>query len=268
MATHSATISDRAAPDWQAMAGISIPDATCPDEPEALSAPDGGPYCATCRGARWLKELDYDPRRVTAERHGLVRCPDCLDSQRARRLNRLAAIAGLSDEQRRKTFATISPSARGIGPVVKAAAEWARNPDGWLVIHGAPGSGKTHVSLAAANALIAEERTVVWRYVPQLVFDLRQQVATGQPDSITPQLVDAPILILDDLGAARPTDYVVECLELVFDSRYQRRLPILATLIGTPEDVKARLSMSIGRRMQDFTICRVVHNQAPQWGMK
>jgi DNA replication protein DnaC len=203
----------------------------------------------------------------------IVRCPDCQDVQRAQRLNRLAAMAGLSDEQRRVTFAGLQP-VRGVADAVRAASEFARNPAGWLVIWGAPGSGKTHLSLAVANALIAREQPVIWRYVPDLVYRMRELVSLQEPDMITPVLLDAPVLILDDLGAARWTDYVTERLELVFDRRYRDRVPTMVTLIGAErlgpgydlaEDVKRMISVSIGRRMQDPAVCRIVRNAAPQW---
>jgi len=157
---------------------------------------------------------------------------------------------------------------------VGAASEFAQDPSGWLAIWGAPGSGKTHLSLAVANALIAREHPVVWRYVPDVVYRMRELVSLQEPDMITPTLLEAPVLILDDLGAARWTDYVTERLELVFDRRYRDRMPTMVTLIGSDrpgpdydlaEHVKRAISVSIGRRMQDTSICRIVHNAAPQW---
>jgi len=248
-----------------------VASAAASDEPEQI-APDGGTYCATCRGARWLKRADFSPI-VRYQDGGLVRCPDCQDAQRTQRLNRLAAMAGLSDEQRRQTFANLKP-VRGLSEAVQAAADFARQPDRWLVIWGAPGSGKTHLSLAVANALIAREQPVVWRYVPDVVYRMRELVSVQEPDTITPVLLDAPVLILDDLGAARWTDYVTERLELVFDRRYRDRAPTMVTLIGADrpapgydlaEDVKRMISVSIGRRMQDTTVCQIVRNAAAQW---
>ncbi len=252
---------------------LTLPQVRVADTPDEPRTPDGGVYCATCRGARWLKRLDFDPCKRYGDDRGLVRCPDCEDSQRAARINRLAAMAGLSDEQRRQTFANLKP-VRGLSEAVKAAAGFAQEPRGWLVIWGAPGSGKTHLSLAVANALIAREQAVVWRYVPDVVYRMRELVSLQEPDTITPTLLDAPVLILDDLGAARWTDYVTERLELVFDRRYRDRAPTMVTLIGADrprpdydlaEDVKRTISVSIGRRMQDSSACRIVRNAAPQW---
>jgi DNA replication protein DnaC len=135
-----------------------------------------------------------------------------------------------------------------------------------LVIHGEPGSGKTHLSLAVANALIARERVVVWWYGADLGFEAQRRIGQGTQFDFLADLRTTPVLIIDDLGTARGTEYRIgDVLEPLFDARYRNRLPTLVTLIGDPEAVKDHLSESIGRRMQDRTVCTVIQNQAPQW---
>jgi DNA replication protein DnaC len=231
-------------------------------EVEPSLGPDGMPYCGTCRGYRFLR---YDVA-VTDPNFGQIRrCTDCQDLSRAERLTRAATIAGLSEEQRLKTFASFKPS-KGAHQAVQAAANFAQQPAGWLVIHGEPGSGKTHLSLAVANALIARERVVVWWYGADLGFEAQRRIGQGTQFDFLADLRTTPVLIIDDLGTARGTEYRIgDVLEPLFDARYRNRLPTLVTLIGDPEAVKDHLSESIGRRMQDRTVCTVIQNQAPQW---
>lgn len=193
------------------------------------------------------------------------RCPDCLDEFRTERVNRLAERAGLSQEQRLKTFDRFK-AARASAAAVRAAAEFARRPDGILVIYGVPGCGKTHLSLAVANALVSREQPVVWWYGPDLIEAAKTLFKSDQHHEFLRALKQAPALVIDDLGAIRPTEFnVLDFLEPLFDFRYRNRLPTLITCIGDPAAIKAEVSESIGRRMEDPTVCRVVANQAGQW---
>lgn len=224
--------------------------------------PDGLPFCGTCRGYRWLRHdvPSNDPRFGT-----LKRCPDCLDLSRSGRIDRLAAAAGLSDEQRLKTFERFKPS-KASSAAVRAAAAWSKRPDGILVIHGVPGCGKTHLSLAVANALLARELRVVWWYVPDLVEQAQTLIREDAHHEFLRSLKQEPLLLLDDLGATRATEFrIQDVLEPLFDFRYRNRLPTLVTCIGDPEAIKEHVSESIGRRMQDRTACTVVANTAGQW---
>lgn len=258
------------------LADTQIPRSSGSDgEDDRDRTADGQPWCAACRGARWLKRDGFDARRDSAS--GLVRCPHCRDSQLVMRVNRLARLAGLTEEQRGKAFSSLDTGVRGFAATASVAAEFARRPAGWLVIHGAPGSGKTHLTLAIANVLVSREQAISWWYVPALARALREQVASGVPDAITPVLLDVPVLFLDDLGAARWSDYLTEVLELAFNHRYERRLATVVTLIGDTQaardpgydvagDVRRSLSDSIGRRMQDPAVCKIVRNAAGQYG--
>lgn len=224
--------------------------------------PDGLAYCGTCRGWRWLRpEVELGHRDFGQPR----RCPDCADLDRAHRLTRLAQAAGLSDEQRLKTFASFKPR-QGANLAVQAAARFARHPDGWLVLSGEPGSGKSHLGLAVANGLVAREQPVVWWYAADLLAEARRLISEHGHHHLLASLKRCPVLILDDLGAARRTDFAIgDFLEPLFDARYRDRLPTLVTLIGDPAAVKEHLSESVGRRMEDRTVCQAIRNEAMQW---
>lgn len=245
-----------------------------PGEEERPDAPDGGPYCETCRGARIVTAQHVDPGKgilsVTT-----IRCPDCKD------WSNLRPECGLSADQRRRAFDTIQPTP-GILEALNACRGWAAKPDGWLVIHGLidrtgkanVGCGKTHLALAIANHLIAQGRKVTWWYVPELFAQAKRRIGEtiGDQDFLD-EVTHSPILFLDDLGAVRPTDYTLEALERLANFRYSNRLPTVYTCIGSPEILKSGqpelgippFSESIGRRMQDPRICTVVQNRAPQW---
>lgn len=256
---------ERDAHGWREFLGALLAgDPPIDTQVHSDSAPDGGPYCSTCRGARWLR---YDERPGHPQFGQVARCTDCLDHLLVRRRNQLAAWSELSDEQRSRTFATLR-HVSGVEAAIAACAAFAEKPGGWLVLYGAPGSGKTHLGLAVTNALIHRLEPVRWAYAPDVTLQGRRLMARDEGGyfEFLQELRDAPVLVLDDLTAAKATEWSVqELFEPLFDARYRHRRPTLVTLIGSPAQVKEHISPSIGRRMEDPAICTVVRNAAPQY---
>lgn len=233
-----------------------------PTEDQAEAKPEPTIACTTCQDMRWLRLI---PQVGHAEFGSARRCPDCLDQDRAYRLGQMATTAGLSEAQRRQTFDRLVP-VRGMAPAVKAAGAWAKHPDGWLVIHGHRGSGKTHLSCAVANALISAERACLWWHVPDLINQARRASVEQRLHLLDGELRATPILILDSLAAARGTEFVLQdLLEPLLDARYRDRRPTMLTTIGTPQQIAAEWSADIGSRMGDRAFCTVVHNSAPSF---
>lgn len=239
-----------------------IPDS----EPEGV---DGGPWCETCRGARHLALRSDLPPREDPNFGKAVPCPACRAATAPIRESRIVAASGLSERQRSQTFDALRPT-QGIQRALYAARVWADKPDGWLVIHGGVGSGKTHLGLAATNLILGRGDAVTWWYTNDLVKAAQRLMNEegGGPQAFWDAQQAAAVLILDDLGAMRPSDYALDCMERMIDYRYRQRLATLFTCIGSPADLRRHFSESIGRRMQDVSVCKVVQNEAGQWEEK
>lgn len=226
---------------------------------------DGLPPCPTCRGMRKVR-LDVP---ITDAGFGTIRdCPACLSRPDVaplvaadRSLN-----AGLSREQVGQTFETFKPVPLSQAAYT-AAFEWSVRATDWLVIHGEPGSGKSHLAAASVNRLAGAGRQVRYWYSADLARAAKRKIGEGgnAEDEFVRQVKETPILVLDDLGAAQLTDYVLRVFEEIVDHRYRHRLATLVTLISAPSVAREDVSESICRRMEDQRICRVVHNAAPQW---
>jgi chromosomal replication initiation ATPase DnaA len=226
---------------------------------------DGLPPCPTCRG---MRKVRFDVPTTDAS-FGMIRdCPACLS--RPDVAPRVAADrafnAGLSREQVGQTFESFKavPLSQA---AYNAAVEWSVRAADWLVIHGEPGSGKSHLAAAAVNRLAGAGRQVRYWYSADLARAAKRQIGQGgnAEDEFVTGVKELPILVLDDLGAAQLTDYVLRVFEEIVDHRYRHRLATLITLISAPSVAKEDVSESICRRMEDPRICRIVHNQAPQW---
>lgn len=236
--------------------GIDVPPDWTPSE-TSLAADDGKPFCGTCMGHRWLRSGGKVPE--------IIRCPACQDTYRLERQNHIAECAGLLQEQRAKTFATFR-HVKGVEQAVAAAAAWAQQPDGWLVLSGAEGSGKTHLALAAANTLVNREQRFTWWHVGELMIEAKVLMDRNLNFQFLADLQRADVLFLDDLGAANPTAWALsDFLEPLLNHRYEARAPTLITCID-PAKLRAEFSSSIVRRMEDPNVSRIAHNAAPQWG--
>jgi DNA replication protein DnaC len=254
---------------WQ---GVGMGEATEDAEPKVAA-------CERCKDARFLRRnVPYgDP-----DFGKLVRCPACMPAVHepspaeleAAERDRLVARAGLTVFQRAKTFETFARTS-GSGEALKAARAYAASPEGWLAIRGVPGCGKTHLGLAIANAGLDRMGEVRWWSAPELVEEARR--LRGPNPDVEPEqyfelkrgLREAGLLVLDDFGGINPSDFAIrDFLAPILDARYRDRRPTVFTLVAPLEDIRARISDAIGRRMQDPDVCQVVFNAAEQWKAK
>ena len=148
--------------------------------------------------------------------------------------------------------------------VFRAAQEYAENPQGWLVLTGTYGCGKTHLAAAVGNYRKGMGDEPIFVVVPDLLDHLR---ATFSPssntsyDSMFNRVKSAPILIMDDLGTQSATPWAREKLYQIFNERYNAKLPTVITMSSNLADLDAR----IRSRMLDSRICTIYEIIAPSY---
>jgi len=116
--------------------------------------------------------------------------------------------------------------------VFRKALDFASFPQGWLVLEGKYGSGKTHLAAAIANARLAQGEQVIFITVPDLLDYLRSAYAPNAEDtydSLFDKVKNAYLLILDDLGAENPSQWAQEKLFQLLNHRYVNRMPTVIT---------------------------------------
>ena len=145
-----------------------------------------------------------------------------------------------------------------------AARSFAEEPQGWLVLAGDPGCGKTHLAVAVAERRLKAGRPVFFTFVPDLLDHLRY---TFNPESRVTyderfeQVKQAPLLILDDLGAESSTAWANEKLYQIMVHRHNARLPTIITTRRVPDDPKD----PVASRLHDSRLVTVVPITAPDY---
>lgn len=122
-----------------------------------------------------------------------------------------------------------------------------------LLITGPVGVGKTHLAVAILNELLDTKGTaVLFCDFSDLLDRIQASFGRGSDESqddIVAPYRDAELLVLDELGARRPSDWVREILYGLLNTRYNRkRLTILTTNFGDEPDGRGgeTLEMRIG----------------------
>lgn len=217
------------------------------ENPPAEPAPSASGGCPLCRGAGFIysKAPAGHPDYGKAVPCG---CSTETESEKRERLLRNSNLSGME----RFTFDNISPEGRSLSPTsqmlfkkaLEVAREYARNPEGWLVLLGPSGCGKTHLAAAVANERLKQVTGVFFITAANLLDHLRSAFNPASPasyDILFEQMQRVPLLILDDMGSNFYTPWAQEKLLQIINYRYVNRLPLIVTSTLNLEDMEDRI---------------------------
>ena len=131
--------------------------------------------------------------------------------------------------RRRNTFETYStlnlPSS---AKVAKAIALECAETGKSLILGGGVGTGKTHLAIAMANRYISQGKPVLFLNLPAMMDRMRQETLRGENTTLQ-QAKNVDLLILDDAGVERVTEWRDEQLYDIVNHRYNHDLPLVIT---------------------------------------
>lgn len=147
------------------------------------------------------------------------------------RMDELFSNSGMSEAMKNFTFDNFSvdyyPDREGMADKIVWCKEFAekiaegKNRDN-LFLTGQVGRGKTHLSAAIANEVLKSGKTVIYKRAIDLFDLIRRYKFEENPEQgrkLLDQLKSCDLLVIDDLGAERTTDFVIEQLISIIDDR-------------------------------------------------
>ncbi|MBM3136952.1 MAG: AAA family ATPase [Chloroflexi bacterium] len=182
----------------------------------------------------------------------------------------ISSLAHVSDHRTFDKFSTrkeeklSSDAQKSIEQAFYAAQQFADQPDGWLVLMGNYGVGKTHLAAAIGHYQSGLGGEPIFAVVPDLLDHLRatfSPTSTVSYDNIFTQVKNAKLLILDDLGTQNATPWAREKLYQILNFRYETRQPTVITTSSSFEELDPR----IRSRMMDERVCKVYAIVAPPY---
>lgn len=136
-----------------------------------------------------------------------------------------------------------------------------------LLFWGTVGTGKSYTAACIANELLDQMIPVVMTSFVKILQNI--QGNHDEEERIMAGLNVAKLLIIDDLGAERSTDYVLEKVHNIIDSRYLSGKPLILTTNMTLKDMQESEDIRY-RRIYDriFEMCFPVRFAGRSWREK
>lgn len=218
------------------------------------------PYCGNPLGRLRVPVADKGEQWISVP----CSCPDSIQASQERleayrretyeaerqawaleRVSRIREASGLNARfagRRFETYDAQTPEQQKALATAKHYAErWdeLKGSGKGLWFAGTVGTGKTHLSAAIANDLL--DRGIAVRFV--VVADLLTELREGQHAELSPiwKYRKAPLLILDDMGKERLTEWGAEQLFTIINGRYEANLPTIYTTNASREEIAEHL---------------------------
>jgi DNA replication protein DnaC len=123
-----------------------------------------------------------------------------------------------------------------------------------LLMAGVVGAGKTHQAYGAVRRLVQSGVGVRWRATTaaDLYADLRPRPGVDSERELA-AVSRCPLLIIDDLGAAKTSDWTEEVTYRLINRRYNHMLPTLVTTNLAIKDLRAYLGDRVTSRLAQMT---------------
>lgn len=216
-----------------------------PIKPEAgdYTGANGLLYCGKCKTAKQV-EIDVNGMKLTP--YCMCRCEQ-EKYEKEKAYEKAVALRQQIERNRRAGFPevqmqqwTFEKDDRANAKISDICHRYVENfpkmkaKGKGLMFLGGFGTGKTFLAACIANALLDEGFSVLMTNFPRLVNTIHG-MREGKQEYID-SLNKYSLLIIDDLGVERQSEYVAEIVQNIIDSRYRAGLPVVITTNLSPKD--------------------------------
>lgn len=245
---------------------------------------DGLLVCGKCGQMRQSLLEVNDPTDDDQDRKSMLKVPifcDCEKAQEQEReqkearkdalqkIERLKQMSLMDAKFRNVTFDTFSVrkenelSLKKCRNYAASFEEWEKENTG-LILWGNKGTGKSTAAACIANSLLNRGVSTIMTSFGSIIRTIESR--DERESRLIGRLNSARLLIIDDLGTERASDYVIEKVYNVVDARYRRQKPLIITTNLSIRDMRDELDIRYARIYDRlFEICHPIQFTGDSW---
>jgi DNA replication protein DnaC len=215
--------------------------------------PGGAKPCTCPQGI-----AEYERVQAEIEAKRLAEEKEKADREMRERVRKIIGESGMGERFLQRTFESFLCETDDHRKIKNAAQSYARIFENHLpkrgetlpgrnglLISGTKGTGKTHIAAAIANDLLHRGTAVICMTERNLFDRIRRTYNREEhtDESMVRGIYDrVPLLIIDDLGKEKATEWTLATLYAIIDGRYERSMPIIITTNYDAERLVERLT--------------------------
>lgn len=222
------------------------------------------PSCNICRWDVFTcKDCEHIPKLYDdySHKNAFIRCEKYEKYRHMlalkARTERLLGKSGLGKRfagRRFETFNVTADTKEAYDACVSFCDTFSEDSKGIRLV-GNYGCGKTHLTASIIHRLAEQGIGGVFVVVPELLRAIRKGYSSPNEDAdkLVQLTEEAPLLVLDDLGAEKPSDWVREQLYVIINRRYENMLPTIVTTNCSTQELVDRVGQRTVSRLIEMT---------------
>lgn len=199
-------------------------------------------YNCDCMGKNYCKERNLDEGK-----------------NKIKWIKDIKRVSGIGARFFSKTFSSYKGNEKALNECRKWAKNYQENYKAGkgLFLTGNVGTGKTHL-LAAIIDYIARIKkrlglnSIVYRTTPVMLSEIRNSYENKNFEEVINNFKDSHLLIIDDLGAEKTTDWALDIFFEIIDYRYSELKPVIIASNLTDLEIKQKLDERVMSRIYEM----------------
>jgi DNA replication protein DnaC len=145
--------------------------------------------------------------------------------------------------------------------------EWSGDP--WAItLLGPTGTGKTHAATALWRMCLNTGTFGYfgwWFSVAKALDKIREEILTGTSSKTKAKMMSESLVLLDEVGGEKPTDFTLDAIRGVLTHRYNYQLPTIITSNAATLEVLEKIDPRVASRLAEG---EVITLDGPDWIVK